>query len=367
MEKKLLLKKVAFFGFVANKQALDKLSKLPSYLVEKILETAKKKITKPFLTGEIVDKIVKEIMEKGKRIDIEVRPLPKSKQQKKIEINDVVDYLLRRYQKISAFLSNRIELANLISIGKIKGKISSFSIVGLVREVDRERGKILLEDPTGQIEIFFENPEELKFVVPDEVIGIFCAKKGGFFVGKRIVFPDVPIRRQIKRTNKKIYLLFVCDADKCEKAKEKITKVVKDKDVVVVGFGSSKKFLNGISKQTLKTIEIGEKGLAVKIRIGSVRVLCLYKEPIEKYSELFGTDSIETLNQLLKKRHLDPIFNFDFSDETFLLEEEPDIIAVGGLPPGIKNYKGITLVACDKNMGWIIDLSTRESLKLEFG
>ena len=135
MEKKLLLKKVAFFGFVANKQALDKLSKLPSYLVEKILETAKEKITKPFLTGEIVDKIVKEVMEKGKRIDIEVRPLPKSKQQKKIEINDVVDYLLRRYQKISAFLFNRIELANLISIGKIKGKISKI-----------QEGKVIYKD-----------------------------------------------------------------------------------------------------------------------------------------------------------------------------------------------------------------------------
>jgi len=367
MEKKSLLKKVASFGFVANKQALDKLSNLPANLVEKILQMARKRTKKPFLTGEIIDKLTKEVREKDK-IDIKVEVLSGDKIKKKIEINDVVNYLLRRYQKISSFLSNRIELTNLLSIGKVKGKINNFSVIGLVREVDKVKGRILLEDPTGQIEIFFEDPNELKFIVPDEVIGVFCARKGSFFVGKRIVFPDVPVRKQIKRTNKKLYILFVCDADMYEKqAKDKIKETVKNNATIVVGFGSSEKILKEMKEYALEAISINKKGSLVKIQVNGVKIFCLYKDPIEKYSEIFGTDSVEALNQLLRKRHLDPVFNFNFLDEAFLLEEEPDILAVGGVSPGIKNYKGITLIACNKNIGWIIDLSTRESLKLEVG
>ncbi|MCD6371139.1 MAG: hypothetical protein J7L39_00280, partial [Candidatus Aenigmarchaeota archaeon] len=74
---------------------------------------------------------------------------------------------------------------------------------------------------------------------------------------------------------------------------------------------------------------------------------------------------------LLKKRHFNPIFDIRFlKEDPYLIEEEPDIVVVGGVEiPSFLNYKGVTVLSTgkdnNKNIFWIIDLSTRETLKLE--
>lgn len=73
------------------------------------------------------------------------------------------------------------------------------------------------------------------------------------------------------------------------------------------------------------------------------------------------------LISLLKKRYLNTtsIFDSNFINNAFVLENIPDIIVVQGLGEAIQtNYKGVTLLTLSENTSWIINLKTREIIKL---
>jgi DNA polymerase II small subunit/DNA polymerase delta subunit B len=108
-------------------------------------------------------------------------------------------------------------------------------------------------------------------------------------------------------------------------------------------------------------LEVGEK---VKMLLCSGEQFSFYKESWK------NRKPEEVMLNLLKKRHLDPLFRNEkiFQDNIFVIDAVPDIFVAGNFgSSGMMNYKGTTMISCgdfsSERVYWIVNLRTRECIK----
>jgi DNA polymerase II small subunit len=142
-------------------------------------------------------------------------------QAKKWQMSDFVSMFTRRYQVIEAMLKTRQELQNLTSISKIahKHEKENVSLIGMV--VDKQTTKnnnfmITVEDMTGSIKLLItKNNQELydsaKNIVLDEVIGVSGMNGENILFVSSIIWPDIPISKELKKSPDEIYSVFLSD------------------------------------------------------------------------------------------------------------------------------------------------------------
>ncbi|MBI2647248.1 DNA-directed DNA polymerase II small subunit [Candidatus Woesearchaeota archaeon] len=140
---------------------------------------------------------------------------------KKRDPQDFVDYFNIRYKTIEKILKQHQELVNLVSINKLinKQEKESFPIIGIVnvKQVTKNGNLLLLlEDPTGQIKVLVNKNkpslfENAKDIVLDEVIGVVGVKVGDFIFANNIIWPDVQVNKELKKSNYEKYVLFLSD------------------------------------------------------------------------------------------------------------------------------------------------------------
>ncbi|MFW6014067.1 MAG: DNA-directed DNA polymerase II small subunit [Candidatus Nanoarchaeia archaeon] len=139
----------------------------------------------------------------------------------KKSVNNFVSYFNNRYKSIENILKARQELSNLTSIGRVlaKNERDTVSVIGLVTEktVTNNNNIILtVEDLSGQINVLVSknNPElyELaKDLVEDEVIGVKGVSGDKIIFSNGIVFPDIPLQKEIKKSPEEVYAIFLSD------------------------------------------------------------------------------------------------------------------------------------------------------------
>lgn len=140
---------------------------------------------------------------------------------KKREVQDFVKYFKNRYETIKGFLMNRSELQGVISINRLKDKKEGekVSLIGAVmdKEFTKNGNCILkLEDTTGITSVLIgKNKEDLKEaideIVYDEIIGINGAYGKDIVFCNDIIFPDVPLSKELKKCEDDIYVAFISD------------------------------------------------------------------------------------------------------------------------------------------------------------
>lgn len=122
----------------------------------------------------------------------------KSKSTAKVE--SFVSTVRDRYSRIYRLLKIKSNLRNIRKIADASRKIGEdISVIGMVREVRKsQKGtSIVLEDPTGVMDVFFSKNEIAEVPLPDEVIGVHgrmsasSRGKNPRMYGKRIVWPDI--------------------------------------------------------------------------------------------------------------------------------------------------------------------------------
>lgn len=117
---------------------------------------------------------------------------------KKLEVQDFVNYFRGRFSEFKPILQSHSELDNLISIGKIFGNRHKISIIGIIsnKSFTKNRNIILeVEDNTGKLKIIvnkdkkelFEKAENLAL---DSVIGFKGSGNEERFFAEEIVYPD---------------------------------------------------------------------------------------------------------------------------------------------------------------------------------
>jgi DNA polymerase II small subunit/DNA polymerase delta subunit B len=110
------------------------------------------------------------------------------------------------------------------------------------------------------------------------------------------------------------------------------------------------------------------------LEIGGVSILLMQGEFLENYQKIFDVSPEAAAVNMLKKRHMNPTFEFNrkiYKDDPFFLDEIPDILVFTHFrKPGTANYKGTTVISngsfSTEPIYWIINLKTRETIKINF-
>jgi len=140
---------------------------------------------------------------------------------KKRKANDFIQYFNNRYQIIGKILKQRPELQNITSINRIIGKrdreqVSIVSIVMDKRYTKNGNCILTIEDKTGHIKVLVnKNKPDLfklaKDIVLDEVIGIVGVNGNGIIFASNLLFPDIPLTKEVKKTEEEVYAIFLSD------------------------------------------------------------------------------------------------------------------------------------------------------------
>jgi DNA polymerase II small subunit len=293
-------------------------------------------------------------------------------------------------------LIKKIDLINLISINKISSRTKKFSLIALIREKNPEERSIIAEDGTGELPIFFQNEQDFNLVLPDDVVGLICEKQNEKFLATKIIWPDVPLGEQVARSVDDIYCLFVSDfhfnsKEFNSKSYEKFLNWIKTLNykkffIFVLGDISSdkddvQKFLDDLKEYNNKFFlkgEIDPHFAAIThclVEIQGVKIFVSHGDIFSNYMKIWNGLTPENIYlNLIKKRHLNPVFDFSkkiYDEDPYFLDIIPDIFVSGHFHiPGILNYKGITIISngsfITKPIFWLINLKTRETFKLDF-
>ncbi|MBI4439807.1 DNA-directed DNA polymerase II small subunit [Candidatus Woesearchaeota archaeon] len=139
----------------------------------------------------------------------------------KRDVGNFVDHFSVRFKIIERMLKNRQELVNLISISRARRKREkeTLSVIGMVTEKEFTKAKNLIlniEDATGTIKVLVsKNKPELfsaaKDIVLDEVIGIVGVNGENIIFANEVVWPDIPLTKELKKSPKEGYAIFLSD------------------------------------------------------------------------------------------------------------------------------------------------------------
>ena len=374
MGKSEILKTFLEMGYQLDSRSLELFSNNPK-LYQNFIEKIKNKTFPSYITIDLIEKTINEGQE--------IRIKNEKKTEKKIfGIQQIVKIFNQRYEKICRILQSRLELVNVISINRVSEKTSLFSLIGIVKEVNKNNNSITIEDVTGETEIFMQDKENMRFVVEDEVVGVICENISGL-VGKKIVFPDTSANRNVIFSKNESIVVFINGFSVSFKTQLKNWFANRPgKKFYIFIFSADnidQDILNEIFPTNSVKILISDKkeenvfdylSVPAKIIIDDLKISFANSNILNKYGKLFcETDPASVLLQLLKKRHLDPIFsNTEIQDEDNLfLEDIPDILVSDHEYGSIANYKGTTLVSIGSFLNGemiSINLKNREAIKV---
>jgi DNA polymerase II small subunit/DNA polymerase delta subunit B len=369
-------------GFQLEPSLLEYLESNPKF-INKLLDNLEAFKGQTTLTLDVLQ----DIEEK----DVEIVKVYK-RQPNRLSTNDVVTLLKNRYEKLSQILLRRLDLGKVISINRIKPSLKNFSIIGLVREKNEAQLSMIVEDTTGEREIFFQTnlENDYRFIFLDDVLAFSSELVDDRVIVKKVIYPDIPLKREIARTEEDLYCVFLSDV--CMSNKKYLENFLKWFEewrtkpliIFIISCASNKEdlenFLNKIRYQNIYIVNNSNVSRGTYkledpcvVNIKGVTIFLTHGDMFKKYVEQTKTSIEETCLYLLKERHVNPTIDLQEVDlkDNFLLEEVPDIFVCGhSNKPSYLNYKGTTIVSCGDfiNMPifWSINLRTREIFKIDF-
>jgi len=140
---------------------------------------------------------------------------------KKREPSDFSQLFKKRFIAIEKILRNRRELQNVTSINRILTKKAKedVAIIGLVLDIQKTKNGnivLLMEDPTSQIKVIVNKTKPSIFsltseIVYDEALGITGTYMDGVIFATNILFPDIPLTTELKKSPDECYAAFISD------------------------------------------------------------------------------------------------------------------------------------------------------------
>lgn len=343
-------------GFQLSNSALEITMETPNQIIKEL----KKIKPRPFI---ITEKHVKKIISKIEKTTIKPKILKEFVFKKKpITVRDYVKHFLFRYEKMKNMISEHIPKEKLISINKITPQLSKFSVIGFVRE--KTENKIILEDPTGEAQIFFKDELKQKFenIILDDIIGVLCKKIKGKIFAINIIYPDISYTRKINKTKNDSILVVLNRLSDLNSSNYKklldFLSSIKNLCLVLV-FGGLSHQLNDMSRFNFMNIKNDSNPILYQFE--NIKILIIPKGFIFDYFKKMNP--IDIMSFFLKRRHLSPNFNLKIhtNGNNFILDEIPDILISNSDISSYKNYKGTTIISNNNPRKiYIINLKTRE-------
>ncbi len=186
------------------------------YEKQKILENLKIKLG---LSIEISREIKQEVSTSFNLEEPSVKIFDSPKLvEKKLEVQDFTKYFRSRFDQMKGVLMTHSALNNLVSINKISGNRSNFSLIGIVRDKSVTKNKNLMlevEDFTGKIKVLInqnkkEVYEEAQDIALDSVLGFSGSGNSEIFFANEVIFPDSMLPER-KKAFVEEFALFIGD------------------------------------------------------------------------------------------------------------------------------------------------------------
>ncbi len=140
---------------------------------------------------------------------------------KKREANDFIQYFNNRYEAIEKILKQRQELQNTMSINRLINKRDreQVSVIGMVQNKKQTKNNnyiLTVEDKTGYMNVLVNKNRPDLFravqdIVLDEVIGVVGVNGNNIIFANKLLSPDIPLTKEIKKTKEETYALFLSD------------------------------------------------------------------------------------------------------------------------------------------------------------
>ncbi len=140
---------------------------------------------------------------------------------KKKEVMDFVYYFRARYNSLKNLLLNRPELHNTISINRVlqRTEKGAVSLIGIVKDKKLSKNGnliLVLEDLTGTISAVVNKNKPDFFlscqdVLLDEVVGVVGVNSEKIVFANEILFPDIPLNNELKKSELEEYVVFTSD------------------------------------------------------------------------------------------------------------------------------------------------------------
>jgi DNA polymerase II small subunit len=206
--------------FQSNQEKIDQVfSELP-YENQKSLENLKIKLglsieisRESSYLNENIEKIDEFVDESNVKI-LNSPPF----MEKKLEVSDFTKYFRSRFEEMRNLIQEHSSLTSLVSINKISGNRSNFSIIGIVKDKSITKNKNIIlevEDFTGKIKVLInqnkkELYEEAEDIALDAVLGFNGSGNNEIFFVNEIIFPESRLSER-KSSPKEEYALFIGD------------------------------------------------------------------------------------------------------------------------------------------------------------
>jgi glycosyltransferase involved in cell wall biosynthesis len=263
---------------------------------------------------------------------------------KKLEINDYVKHFNQVYDKIKDILLNNTTLEKLVSINKITLRTKEFSLIVSVREKGTKT--LLVEDPTGETHVFFDEKieEKIKTIEAEDILGLVCEREGEKNYIRKIIYPDTPLTREINRTKNEIKIFYLykpstLDEERIENLIEILKKTKKSYPVFVYGNWEDKERLKDLKNIFL----VLENSIPTLFVLGKINIMT---NPFPKYAS----------ENILKKR----LIKTNNLLNIFVVEQIPDILIASEDETFQKNYKGATILSLKRpDHYFVLNLKTR--------
>lgn len=378
MEKEEILNIFLERGLIIDSNTLEFFIKNQN-LIEVFLEKIKGLQVPAVIKIDFVNSVLKEkvLFEEIKKDGVE---------KEVFSIDDIHSILIERYNRLQNFFYNRLDLVNLISINKISEKTRKFTIIGMIREIDRENKLVLIEDLTGEIRARVKE-ELLNLVIEDDVVAFVCEKNEEIEV-VNILWPDIPFKKIIPKLEEEVLCAFLSSSifsQDFDKTIEKFISQIKKinfKEIYIFVFSEDEKFVEKIREKlpiSWKLVVITKKFSkelndtyifhppTYLIFSKKIILLLINGEEIANYQKIWKLRTEEIMVNILKKRCLGK-FSINKLKEDLIIDPVPDIfVSCGAGNPGMVNYKGTTVISCgsgEEKMFWILNLSSRETLRI---
>ncbi len=302
--------------------------------------------------------------------------------EKKTEITtaDIVKFYNSKYEKMQKIILSRLQ-KNFISINKLDSYRSEVFVIGIVRGIKESDGKrhVELEDPTGSVVAVFE-PNDAEGLELDDVVGVQGTSAGKVMFGKKIMFPDIPLRQPIKGSGKACFIsslhldeapkkdlesflrwfetqdiryLFVAGKIGDIETFESLTEsYCRNKKVFVAAYEESELPWLPAEFRTKNIIALSNPAM---VEINGIKILTIYDFDLK----------------MLKKRHLGTIKPI-LQEDLMALDELPDIVHCGhSLEASINNHKSTTIInpgsLLTEFRPTIADFSSRDCQQIDTG
>lgn len=305
-----------------------------------------------------------------------------SSKKKEITTEDFIRFYKSKYEKMRDVITQRLQ-KDFVSLNKLDARRDEVHIIGIVKEKKKKDGKTIieLEDMTTTIPVLFDEIDNTDDVELDDVIAIKAVAAGKILYGKKILWPDLPLRQPTKGFGKACFIsdlhldeappedfikfmewfskqnikyLFVagdiCDDKSFEKAVESYC--TNKKIFIIPGNADDKSDYPQLPKkyESRHIIPLSNPSM---VEINGIKILIIHSMEID----------------MLKKRYLGKSKTI-LTEDYLVLDEVPDIVHCGHTHEAqVANYKSATLVnsgsLLTQFMPVIIDFSTREAEQVE--